>query len=120
MTFVGYNFIAPALFLVVLAFANLRTAPKWLVALGDASYSIYLIHPIVYLVVSAAVSKFPSQPPWLAEPVRFAAMAAIILLALVSYRYLEKPMIRLGSRLATRSTLEHVPGVDAAPQKAES
>jgi exopolysaccharide production protein ExoZ len=90
MTFVGYYFIAPALFFVVLAFANLRAAPKWLVALGDASYSIYLIHPIVYLVVSAAVSRFSSRPLWLAEPVRFAAMAAIILLALGSYRYLEK------------------------------
>ena len=115
MTFVGYNFIAPALFLVVLAFANLRTAPKWLVALGDASYSIYLIHPIVYLVVSAAVGKFPSQPQWLAEPVRFAAMAAIILLALGSYRYLEKPMIRLGSRLVSRSKIERVPHIDASP-----
>ena len=102
VAFAGYNYIAPALFFVVLAFANLQTAPKWLVKLGDASYSIYLIHPIVFLVASAAVSKLSAQPIWLTEPVRFAAMAVIIGLALGSYRYLAR-LIRKGApeRLAS-------------------
>ena len=100
MTLAGYNYIAPAMFFLVLAFANLQSAPKWLVGLGDASYSIYLIHPIVFLIVSAGVSKLVERPLWLAEPLRTAAMATIILLALISYRYIEKPFIRLGSSFA--------------------
>lgn len=109
MTFAGYNYIAPAMFFLVLAFANLQTASKWLVALGDASYSIYLIHSIVYLVVSAGVSMLQGRPLWLAEPIRVGSMGAIIVLALVSYRYIEKPMIRLGSGLAARSKIEQAP-----------
>ncbi|WP_342737459.1 acyltransferase [Bradyrhizobium sp. B117] len=111
MLFAGYIYIGPAMFFIVVAFANLRTVPQWAVALGDASYSIYLIHPIVFLVASAAASKLAARPLWLAEPLRAVSIGAIILLALASYRWLEKPTIRLGNIVAARSQARKQPQI---------
>ncbi|MGY4414856.1 exopolysaccharide production protein ExoZ [Bradyrhizobium sp. LB7.1] len=109
MVFAGYIYIGPAMFFIILAFANLRTVPKWVVALGDTSYSIYLIHSIVFLVASAAASKLVARPLWLAEPLRAASMAVIVLLAFISYRYLERPLIRVGNSVAARSEMKKQP-----------
>jgi exopolysaccharide production protein ExoZ len=98
---------AIALFFMIVGAANVRDSRSRLMAvghtLGDASYSIYLLHPLVYLIASALVSKLLPLPVWLQEPIRFACVAAICAAAWVSWKFFEKPMIRLGHRLAGRT-----------------
>ena len=97
--------ISPALFLLIVGFANIRRAPQWVEAIGDGTYSIYLIHWVAFLVGSACLSKImPTPPSWLAEPVRFSLMLAVIALGMASWRYFERPMIALGNRLALFAT----------------
>jgi peptidoglycan/LPS O-acetylase OafA/YrhL len=69
--------------------------------LGDASYSIYLIHPMVFFTASSLVSKFPNAPLWVQEPIRFGCIAVVIVLSLFSWRFFETPIIRVGNRIAS-------------------
>jgi exopolysaccharide production protein ExoZ len=103
-----FDWLPVALFFVMVAFANLNPSetawwPKPAMALGDASYSLYLIHPMVFFTTSAIVSKI-SFPIWSQEPIRFGCIALIIGASLLSWRYFEKPMIRLGNKLARRQS----------------
>jgi exopolysaccharide production protein ExoZ len=93
------------LFFLIIAFANLQQKPlsKPLAALrvlGDASYSIYLIHPMVFLAASAAVSKAPWLPIWSEEPIRWVSILLIMLVSILSWKYFEKPVIALGNAMA--------------------
>ena len=92
------------LFFVITAFANLAPSEQawWrkpATKLGDASYSIYLIHPMVFFTASSLVSKFPNAPSWVEEPIRFTCIGIAIVLSLLSWRLFETPMIRLGNRI---------------------
>lgn len=93
----GRTYLAPSLFLTTVGFANLHARglfSKALVALGDQSYSIYLIHPIVFWSASAVSSKLTSVIPlWGLEPLRFACIAVVILISRVSFLYIEKPYL---------------------------
>jgi exopolysaccharide production protein ExoZ len=67
--------------------------PRWLVAIGDASYSIYLSHLLVLGALGRIWSAFRTQSP-------FAHAAALALLAagtvaagLAGYAFLEKPWL---------------------------
>jgi peptidoglycan/LPS O-acetylase OafA/YrhL len=101
----GGRFYVPiALFFLIAGFANIRDQSRWLTAIGaigDASYSIYLLHPLVFLVACAITSKV-AFPVWSEEPIRAACFVAILAMAFASWRYFEKPMITLGNRLAGR------------------
>jgi exopolysaccharide production protein ExoZ len=93
------------LFFVITAFANLTLSEqarwrKLATMLGDASYSIYLIHPMVFFTASSLVSKFPHAPLWVQEPIRFVCIGTAITLSLLSWRYFETPMIRFGNQVA--------------------
>jgi exopolysaccharide production protein ExoZ len=94
------------LFLVITAFANLSPSEQvwWrkpATMIGDASYSIYLIHPMVFLTASSLVSKFPDSPLWVQEPIRFGCIGVAITLSLLSWRYFETPMISFGNRVVS-------------------
>jgi exopolysaccharide production protein ExoZ len=94
------------LFFVITAFANLNPGESawWqnpAMMLGDASYSIYLIHPMVFFTASSLVSKFPHAPLWVQEPVRFICIGTAITLSLLSWWFFEKPIIRFGNRVAS-------------------
>jgi exopolysaccharide production protein ExoZ len=94
------------LFVLITAFANLNPSEltwwrKAATMLGNASYSIYLIHPMVFLVASSAVSKFPNLPIWSEEPIRTACIVVIIATSFLCWRYFETPMIEIGHRLAS-------------------
>lgn len=83
------------LFVVVLAAPALQrilAAPR-IAAIGVASYSIYMVHP---LAIALAVHL---RAPVLVVP---AALALTTGLALLSYRFVELPGIRLGRALSTR------------------
>ncbi len=116
--FLGYVVTLPtatwfpvALFFLICAFANLNPVePSWwqkpAIRLGDASYSIYLIHPLVFLVASAVVSKIPgNHPVWSEEPIRVASIAVVLALSLLSWEYFERPINRLGHVLASRKAM---------------
>jgi peptidoglycan/LPS O-acetylase OafA/YrhL len=60
---------------------------------------LYLWHWIVILIAKAATAKLTGIL-WLQEPIRFGAIGAAIMLAFLSFRYFEKPMIGLGNKLA--------------------
>ena len=86
---------AMALFVATVTLPWLRAAlaQRWIVAIGAASYSIYMIHP---LAIAAAVHlKF-------AVLVIPATLLLTLVMAVLSYRFIELPGIRLGRALAAR------------------
>jgi peptidoglycan/LPS O-acetylase OafA/YrhL len=76
-----------------------RERRRWLFV-GDASYSIYLVHGIVLSAVFAAV-RHAGVPYIVMIPV---GTPAAIIVAFFVYRYIERPMTRRLSRWARRST----------------
>jgi peptidoglycan/LPS O-acetylase OafA/YrhL len=91
------------LFLFIVSFANLKPQ-SWLrplILLGDASYSVYLIHPLVFMIGSAVVSKLLWLPLWCEEPIRFACIAIAIAASFASLKWIERPTIALGNKLTS-------------------
>ena len=70
---------------------------------GDASYSLYLLHPFALIVLGKLAQKLPAvatAPGWLLV---VCTVVAAIALALASYRWVEQPMTAtLGRRLRLR------------------
>ncbi|MCK1714388.1 acyltransferase [Bradyrhizobium sp. 143] len=92
-------------FLLLIGFVNIRFNPDSIaervgIALGDASYSIYLFHALVFSYVYAKLGA--SLPPlWTQEPIRYGCIALVGGLAVLSWRLFETPMNALGARLAS-------------------
>lgn len=63
--------------------------------LGATSYSIYLLHPVVFVELSYWGKRLGYTPSVAAYP----SIAATLGLAYLSYRFVEAPMIRLGRRI---------------------
>lgn len=81
-------------YVLCLGFYLLRTRQlRSLVALGTISYSVYLLHPIVLVVM-----PLPHQP--LLEMI--VGLAATVVVSWVSYRLIEKPTLELGRRVSRR------------------
>lgn len=69
--------------------------------LGEISYSLYLLHPIVHRLVGMARDVIA---PGCSEKIRFlVALVCTLLLSYVSYRWFEKYFIRLGKRISATS-----------------
>lgn len=68
--------------------------------LGEASYSLYLIHPLVYSVVAFALRDHVPVPVLLGI-----AIATTLVLSWLSYRYFEQYFMRLGRRVSRRPRL---------------
>ena len=66
-------------------------APRWSIRLGDASYSLYLTHPIVLLAAAPLVSA-AGISPWISGPL---IITACILVSLASYAFMEKPLLAI-------------------------
>ncbi|MES0099974.1 acyltransferase [Mesorhizobium sp. M0019] len=66
-------------------------APRVLARLGDASYSLYLTHPIVLLATAPVVAS-ANLSPWLAGAV---IVTACIAVCLASYSFIEKPLLAI-------------------------
>lgn len=64
-----------------------RSALTWLVRLGDASYSTYLVHPIVLLLVMAL--PWVTQGPELRPLALLAYVTGVLGLSIVFHRYVE-------------------------------
>jgi len=65
--------------------------------LGDASYSVYLLHPFTFAAVKQVLPG-----TWHGAGLFWISLATTLLLATLVYRYMEKPAIRLGRRMAGR------------------
>jgi peptidoglycan/LPS O-acetylase OafA/YrhL len=71
-----------------------------LTQLGVVTYGVYLLHPIAHQVIAFGLKKAHLHMPALG--LIGATIALTVILALVSYRLLEEPFIRLGKRLTSR------------------
>jgi len=86
------------------------TYPKFLVSLGNWSYSIYLSHFLVFLTIRRILEyAAPILPPqlhfqaqgWIDNLVFSAvALTATIIFSALSYRFIEQPLLKLSRRLA--------------------
>lgn len=84
----GFGFL-----LAALAIADMHwRAPSWLVAVGDSSYSLYLLHPI--FLTFFGVLRFRTvapDSPWLL-PFLLMMPVAMVLISLLWFRWIEKPV----------------------------
>jgi exopolysaccharide production protein ExoZ len=91
------------IFFVLVGLVNIKLDPNSIserigVSLGDASYSIYLMHPLVFLYVYIELQP-PLPPIWTQEIIRFGCLGIICGLAIISWKFFETPMNRLGATL---------------------
>jgi peptidoglycan/LPS O-acetylase OafA/YrhL len=76
--------------------------PGWCAWLGMISYSVYLLHPLVFDAYRAipALHRKHTMPN---QVLFFAGLVAVIIgLSALTYYFVEKPMQRLGRRVAAR------------------
>ena len=86
----------------VIGLKILRGAPSFLVYLGTISYSIYLLHPIVFTLVRKFVVNTPALHGFhLSVYILMCAVGTIIFSGL-TYKFLEAPANKLGKRLAKK------------------
>ncbi|MDM4769737.1 acyltransferase [Solimonas sp. SE-A11] len=69
------------------------SAPPWLVLLGDASYSLYMVHAIVQTVYFNAlqVVGFRAENPWVSTTLMLGAVALSIIVSIWAYKHIEIP-----------------------------
>src|SRR5262249_4397982 len=95
---------ALALFALTVSVPALRgvrgLANPVVVAIGAASYSIYMMHPLAIAVAAHLDSAILVVP---------AALLLTLSMAVVSYRFIELPGIRVGRTLAARRTQHEQP-----------
>lgn len=73
-----------------------RVPPRWLVAIGDASYSLYLLHTFL-LDVFATARNHLSQiltPEWANLLYLVAIPISIVLFSIMWYRIVERPLLK--------------------------
>lgn len=104
------------LFCLLVGFANVRQSrtTAWLAGTGDASYSIYLLHPLIFAIAKSMTKLSGTGHIWLEEPLRFTTIGIVIALALLSWRLFERPIINAGERL---TTLNRPRDVDTADRR---
>lgn len=77
-----------------------RAPFSWLVAAGNASYSIYLLHYMVFLMAAVVSVEWLSLPAWACEPWRFGSILACCLISCATFRLIEHRAIKLSERLS--------------------
>ena len=116
--------LAGATFGIGLAVRRWRV-PRWCAWLGMISYSVYLLHPLVFDAYRS-VSVLHRKHTMADQALFFAALFAVIIgLSAITYYLVEKPMQGLGRRVAARfgyatGTLSGAGAPDASPPAAAS
>src|SRR5258708_3982956 len=92
---------------------------RWIVAMGDASYSIYLLHYLVLFWSAYTSARLPFiLPDWMCEPWRYLTLAACCLISHTTWRTIEVPAIALGNHLSQRLRKNPAGEKIAAPRTA--
>jgi peptidoglycan/LPS O-acetylase OafA/YrhL len=94
-----------AFFPFIVAAVNFRSdnlLARPFILLGDVSYSLYLIHAVLFIIVNAKLGSLQPLPIWLQEPIRWASLLLCIVISIVTWRFIERPMIALGDKLSRR------------------
>jgi len=93
--------------------------------LGEISFSVYLLHLPVFLILFVGISHFIGLNPLLDNPgisqVSMSLLTALvtIVISIFTYRLVELPMHNLGRGLAKRISQRNWLAVPAGIQKAE-
>lgn len=101
--------------LIVLGAARIEVAqrlcmPRLLVLLGDASYSLYLTHVFVLSLAGRLGSGLGLTGSVAGNSVfLLATLLACCLVALVVYRYVERPLLNLGNRMLAAMLMQQRP-----------
>jgi peptidoglycan/LPS O-acetylase OafA/YrhL len=83
---------------------------RWAISLGNASYSLYLIHfPVAILLAKLLSRVFSDETNAIAATAVLMASGLTVSLALafLIYRFIELPSIALGKRVSNQVTLTH-------------
>jgi exopolysaccharide production protein ExoZ len=80
---------------------------KWMQLIGDASYSIYLVHATIFVLLTMLYKKTgfflnPDLVIWL-------QMLVVVVASLGFYKWVEKPLVRVFSKKATANTPSPIP-----------
>jgi peptidoglycan/LPS O-acetylase OafA/YrhL len=104
-------------FAIAYAMKN-RPVPAALTWLGQISYSLYLLHAIVLLLIPRVFPDLGAARPAARLAAGFAYLVVVTGLARLSYRMVELPGRGLGRRLTARLTPRPPAGVPIATQRA--
>ena len=101
----SYGFAGFGFLLMALSMGDLHwRAPHCLTAVGDASYSLYLLHPILLTVFGTLRFRtIAPDSPWLL-PFLLGMPMAMVLISLLWFRWVEKPVF---DAIANRGSLHH-------------
>jgi peptidoglycan/LPS O-acetylase OafA/YrhL len=88
----------------VIGLKALRSAPSYLVYLGTISYSIYLLHPIVFTLVRKAVLQVPALYGLHISFYLTICTVLTIIFSALTYKFIEAPANAIGKKLAQRNT----------------
>jgi peptidoglycan/LPS O-acetylase OafA/YrhL len=81
---------------------KVKTAPGWAVSLGTASYSIYLLHIIIIMILQQVILVVQRYVP-LSLNLTFVGVVAVTLVICVRFSYLvEQPLLGFSRRAMTR------------------
>jgi peptidoglycan/LPS O-acetylase OafA/YrhL len=88
-----------------------RGSGGWAVAVGDSSYSLYLLHPVLFYFANGVVKRLPGVTALPGELLVACAMVACVLLSRPAYQLIELPLTRLAqdvlrTRLSTASVAQ--------------
>ncbi|QNB08318.1 acyltransferase [Herbaspirillum frisingense] len=94
------------LFFLLIAFLNIKSSQETRLGklgsmLGDASYSMYLIHPLIFTYIYINLQP-PLPPLWTQELIRAGAFIALCCIACASWFLLERPAMKLGDNVVGR------------------
>jgi peptidoglycan/LPS O-acetylase OafA/YrhL len=77
-----------------------KTLPRWLTGIGVISYSIYLLHPVLFQSLDHLVGRPRQDEPGML----IAALGLVLLVSWIGYRLIEAPAQRLGRALTRKWT----------------
>ena len=73
--------------------------PIWLVLIGDASYSVYLSHTLVFAAIWRIWGKFGVTGPWVNGLAIVTMFVSSLVIGMVSFQLIERPLLKCTRRL---------------------
>lgn len=104
----------PSAGIVYGAAALQRRWPGWLVHLGDASYSLYLVHATVMSALLQLAARLGGMPLAASLAGNLALYGATLLAAVLFYRAVEAPLLKVCRRRWLRPPQRRVPAASPA------